>query len=165
MNTTLTYALKIIHVNISSSEYEFLEYFTEVMMIFNVNLMGVWSPSLSRYKVWQTVLCDVIRTMTHWVNLFSSIRCRFRIFSSSVRMYSFRIPISKHFLRRHRLQNRRFDTSILHFSSYGHLKYSWKTTDVCLQRSMTIKPKIYFSICINDLMTAKCTLREWLDIM
>ncbi len=49
--------------------------------------------------------------------LFSSIFCRFLAFSSSVRMYSFLMPISKHFFNRHLLQKRRFDTSILHFSS------------------------------------------------
>ncbi len=50
-------------------------------------------------------------------HLFSSIFWRFRAFSSSVRMYSFLIPISKHFRNRHRLQNLRFEMSILHFSS------------------------------------------------
>jgi len=60
--------------------------------------------------------------------LFASIFCRFCAFSSSVRMYSLRIPISKHLLSRQRLQNRRLDTSILHRSSYGHLKYSWIET-------------------------------------
>ena len=65
-----------------------------------------------------------------WVtHLFSSIFCRFLAFSSSVRMYSFLIPISKHFRNRHRLQNLLLETSILHFSSYGHLKYSYKGND------------------------------------
>lgn len=47
----------------------------------------------------------------------SSIFCLFWAFSSSERMYSLRIPISKHFFNLHLLQNRRFDRSILHFSS------------------------------------------------
>jgi len=34
------------------------------------------------------------------------------------------MPISKHLRKRQRLQNLLFDMSILHFSSYGHLKYS-----------------------------------------
>lgn len=70
----------------------------------------------NRQKLESSEFADIFR------DRFSSIFRRLIIFSSSVRMYSFRMPISKHFLRRQRLQNRLLDWSIRHLSSYGHLK-------------------------------------------
>lgn len=49
-------------------------------------------------------------------------------------MYSFLIPMSKHFLSRQRLQNLRLEMSILQRSSYGHLKYSWNEGGVAVRR-------------------------------
>ena len=65
-------------------------------------------------------------------HLLASIFSRFWAFSSSVKMYSLRMPIWKHLLSRQRLQKRRLQTSMRHRSSYGHLKCScmheWRTS-------------------------------------
>ena len=74
---------------------------------------------IMEYPANVTVSSDVIEL---FLIRFSSIFWRFLIFSSSVKIYSFLIPISKHFLSRQRLQNRLLDVSIWHRSSYGHLK-------------------------------------------
>ena len=92
----------------------------------STNLILVMSPHTIQYQ--QTVHTNTVCVMTSSDVIddlrmrFSSIFCRFLCFSSSVRIYSFLIPISKHFFSRQRLQNRRLEVSIRQRSSYGHLK-------------------------------------------